>query len=79
MVRKVAASSPKAIAIYCTNLRGAPIVDRLEREVGIPIFDSISVVVWKSLLIAGVDPREVKGWGRLFEDESLTTPKVQHA
>ncbi len=79
MVREVATSSPEAIAIYCTNLRGAPIVDRLEREVGTPIFDSISVVVWKSLLIVGVDPRAIKGWGRLFEDESLTSRKVQHA
>ena len=79
MVREVAADAPEAIAIYCTNLRGAPIVDELEREIGIPIFDSISVVVWKSLLIAGVDPHGVKGWGRLFSDEALTAPKVQHA
>ncbi len=79
MVREIAAAAPEAIAIYCTNLRGAPIVDKLEREIGIPIIDSISVVVWKSLLISGVDPHGVKGWGRLFSDRALTAPKVQHA
>lgn len=79
MVRDVAAAVPEAIAIYCTNLRGAPIVEKLEHELGIPIFDSISVVVWKSLLLAGVDPRGVQGWGRLFNDKALTARTVQHA
>jgi maleate isomerase len=79
MVRDVAADKPQAITTYCTNFRGAPIVDELERDIGIPIFDSISVVVWKSLLLAGVDPRGVMGWGRLFSDETLAAPKVRHA
>ena len=38
----------------------------LEAETGIPIHDSIATVVWKSLQLAGADPRRVKGWGRLF-------------
>jgi len=42
-------------------------VPRLEEETGIPIYDTISTVVWKSLQIAGFDTRTVKGWGRLFE------------
>lgn len=79
MVREVAAESPEAITVYCTNLRGAPTVDGLEQELGIPIFDSISVVVWKSLLLAGVDPRSVEGWGRLFSDETLAAAKVRSA
>jgi maleate isomerase len=66
MVRDVARARPQAIAILCTNLRGAPLVDELEREFGIPIYDSIATVVWKSLKLAGVDPQRVRGWGRLF-------------
>ena len=66
MVREVAAAQPQAITILCTNLRGAPLVDELERELGIPIYDSIATVVWKSLKLAGVDPVRVRGWGRLF-------------
>ncbi len=68
MVREVATARPQAITILCTNLRGAPLVDELERELGIPIYDSIATVVWKSLKLTGVDPRRVRGWGRLFAE-----------
>ncbi|HWZ46702.1 MAG TPA: Asp/Glu/hydantoin racemase [Herbaspirillum sp.] len=68
MVREVAKDKPQAITIFCTNLRGAPLVEELEREIGIPIYDTIATVVWKSLKQAGVDPRRIKGWGSLFRD-----------
>jgi maleate isomerase len=68
MVHEVAESKPDAISIFCTNLRGAPLVEALEQEVGIPIYDTISTVVWKSLLLAGTDPKRVQGWGRLFRE-----------
>jgi maleate isomerase len=42
-------------------------VAALEAETGTPILDSIATAVWKSLALAGVDPREVRGWGRLFD------------
>ena len=66
MVREVAHSRPEAISIICTNLAGAPLVERLEAELEIPIYDSISVVVQRSLELAGVNPALVRGWGRLF-------------
>lgn len=66
MVREVAAENPDAAIIYCTNLRGAGLVDRLENELGLPIYDSVATAVWKSLALAGVAPRRVEGWGRLF-------------
>ena len=68
MAREVARARPQAITIFCTNLRGAPLVDELERELGIPVYDSIATVVWKSLKLAGVDTRRVRGWGRLFRE-----------
>jgi maleate isomerase len=68
MTREVAKTKPQAITIFCTNLRGAPLVAELEAEIGIPIYDTIATVVWKSLRLAGVDTRRVKGWGRLFQD-----------
>ncbi|MDB5839988.1 MAG: Asp/Glu/hydantoin racemase [Herminiimonas sp.] len=68
MVREVAQEKPQAITIFCTNLRGAPLVEELEREIGIPIYDTISTVVWKSLKQAGADTRRIKGWGSLFRD-----------
>jgi len=67
MVRVVAAEGPDAITIFCTNFRGAPVVERLERELGIPIYDTVSVTVWKALVVTGRDPGRVHGWGRLFQ------------
>lgn len=72
MVREVligpAAQRPEAIAILCTNLRGAPLVEAIEDEFGVPVYDSIATVVWKSLQLVGVDTRRVVGWGRLFRE-----------
>ena len=67
MTREVAQSKPDAIAIICTNLKVAPSVAKLERETGIPIYDSIATVVWKCLKLAGVDTRRVTEWGSLFQ------------
>jgi maleate isomerase len=68
MTREVAASKPQAIIVFCTNLRGALIAEQLEREIGIPIYDTVSTAVWSSLRVAGVAPSRVQGWGRLFRE-----------
>jgi maleate isomerase len=68
MIREVAVENPQAITVFCTNLRGAPVADTLEKETGIPIYDTVSTAVWKSMKIAGADPRKVSGWGRLFTE-----------
>jgi maleate isomerase len=68
MVREVARAKPQAITILCTNLRGGPLVERLEEETGIPIYDSVATAVWGSLRLAKADPGRVKGWGRLFRE-----------
>lgn len=67
MTREVAKDRPDAITIICTNLRIAPSVAKLERETGIPIYDTIATVVWKCLRLAGVDTRRVTEWGSLFQ------------
>ena len=66
MTREVAAARPDAIAIVCTNMRGAPLAEELEAQLGIPVYDTVSTTVWKSLKVAGVETGRVKGWGRLF-------------
>lgn len=68
MVRAVAQAKPQAVTIFCTNMKGAPLAEPLERELGIPIYDSVSLAVWASLRMAGVDPARVQGWGSLFRD-----------
>jgi maleate isomerase len=66
LIREVAADKPEAIAVLCSNMRGAPLVSELEAEFDIPIHDSVAVTVWKTLKLAGVDPSRVQGWGRVF-------------
>jgi maleate isomerase len=68
MIREVAKDKPEAIVVLCTNFRGAPLVEEIEREIGIPVYDSVSATVWKSLLMTGHDPARIKGWGRLFQE-----------
>ncbi|MEJ0074526.1 MAG: aspartate/glutamate racemase family protein [Alphaproteobacteria bacterium] len=66
MTAEVAAAKPDAIAIVCTNMRGAPLAEELEADHGIPIYDTVSTTVWKSLKIAGIDTQRIKGWGTIF-------------
>ena len=68
MIRAVAKEKPQAITVFCTNLRGAPVAEALEKETGIPVYDTVSTAVWKSMKIAGADPKRVKRWGRLFTE-----------
>lgn len=66
LVRDVARARPQAVVVLCTNMRGAPVVEALERELGILVLDSVATALWGSLRRAGVDARRVRGWGRLF-------------
>lgn len=66
LLRRVGSRHPDAMTVMCTNLRAAPLVDRLEQDLNIPIYDSVAVVVWKALQILGHPAGTVKGWGRLF-------------
>ena len=74
MIHEVAAARPQAILVLCTNLRAAPIVDGLERALGLPLLDSVATAVWGALNLAGVRPQRVKGWGRLFDGFPAEAP-----
>jgi maleate isomerase len=68
MCREVAAAKPDAITVFCTNLRGAPVVAALEQELGIPIYDTVATAVWAAMRQAGTRPSRIEGWGRLFQE-----------
>ena len=70
MIREVAQAKPDAITTFCTGLRAVPLVEELERELGIPIYDTIATVAWNSLRIVGADVSRIKYWGRLFREVS---------
>jgi maleate isomerase len=66
MIRAVADLRPDVILVLCTNLRAAQLVDGLEREMGVPIIDSLAAAVWGALRIAGFPAERIGGWGKLF-------------
>jgi maleate isomerase len=68
MIRDVVHEGCDAVAIFCTNMRGAFLAPVLEPELGFPIYDSVAVTLWKCLAVVGVDPSRVVGFGRLFHD-----------
>lgn len=67
MCRSVAAQGCDAIAIVCTNMRGARVAARLEREIDIPVLDSVAVTLWASLRTAGAPRAPYAAWGHLFK------------
>ncbi|KFC73084.1 Maleate isomerase [Bosea sp. LC85] len=67
LVREVVREGCDAVAIVCTNMRGAAVAAAVERDLGTPVYDSIATTLWKSLSVTGVDTRRVQGWGGVFE------------
>jgi len=67
LMREVAAEGPQAITTFCTNLRAAPMAQRVEEELGIPLLDTVSTTVWGMLRAAGIPSANITGWGRLFQ------------
>jgi maleate isomerase len=66
MCREVAGAHPDAIAIVCTNMRGALVAAALEAELGITILDSVAVALWGSLQRAGLSSAKLTPFGRVF-------------
>ena len=69
MAHEVAEARPQCLTTFCTNLRAAQLAPTLEAALGLPVYDTVSTAVWKSLRLCGVDTRRVKGWGSLFDEE----------
>jgi maleate isomerase len=67
MTRAVAAEGCDAIVILCTNMDGAGMAEALERELNVLILDSVAVTLWRTMSLAGADPRALSGWGRVFQ------------
>lgn len=74
MCRDVAAAKPEAIAIVCTNMRGPLIAPQLERELGIPVLDSVAFTLWGCLEATGIDMLPLRGFGRMFACRPAPVP-----
>ena len=67
LMREVAPHEPQAITTFCTNLRAAPLAQQVERELGVPLLDTVSTTVWGMLRMAGVPTAQLAGWGEMFQ------------
>lgn len=66
MIRSVASKGCDAIAILCTNMRGAAVARRLEREIGLPILDSVAVALWTALDATSTSKHMLAAWGEAY-------------
>ena len=71
LIEEVAREGCDAIAVVCTNMRGAAAAEPIERKYHVPVLDSIAVTLWACLASTGVDPSCIQGWGSLFTNPAL--------
>jgi maleate isomerase len=65
-IHEVARARPDAVAVLCTNLRGAQVAEALETELALPVLDSVVVGLWGVLGLVGLEPPS-RGFGRLAD------------
>ena len=68
MVREVIdVGEVQAVTTFCTNLIAAQRVRLWEEKYDVPVFDTVTTVVWDMLRELGVDVSRVEGWGMIFK------------
>jgi maleate isomerase len=78
LIEEVVREGCDAVVVLCTNMRGTGAAERLERKLGVGVFDSIAVTLWACLIATGVDPSVVRGWGSLFANSRLLPATFAH-
>jgi len=67
LVDEVVQGGPDAVTTFCTNLVAAQRVELWEKKYRVPVFDTVTTVVWDMLRESGVDATELRGWGMIFK------------
>jgi maleate isomerase len=57
-------------------MRGPLIAPQLERELGIPVLDSVAFTLWGCLDATGADMQPLRKLGRMFGHRTLAAPVV---
>jgi maleate isomerase len=65
--RRIACPEAQAIAFLCTNWQSMAIIDRLERDTGLPVLTSTQFSVWAALKTIGYAGK-IEGYGRLLRE-----------
>ncbi len=71
MIRQVSGARPQAVLTLCTNFLAAWVVDAMERETGLPVYDSTLAGVAAGLALCGQDLRQGAPWGRMFAEGGI--------
>jgi maleate isomerase len=79
LCEEVVREGSDAVVVLCTNMRGAGVAERLERKLGVGVFDSIAVTLWACLVATGVDPSIIRGWGSLFTNPHLLSSRIRRS
>ena len=72
MCEDVAPAQPEAIAVVCTNMRGALVGAEIERRLGIPVYDSVSFTLWGCLRALDLPMDALAGFGSMFSASGQT-------
>ena len=71
LIEEVVREGCDAVAVVCTNMRGAAAAEPIERKHKVTVLDSIAVTLWACLVSTSVDPSRIRGWGSLFTNPAL--------
>lgn len=67
LVGEVVSEEVDAVTTFCTNLIAAQRVAFWEDEYGVPVFDTVTTVIWGMLKMCDVDAKKLEGWGMIFQ------------
>lgn len=65
--RRIACPEAQAVAFLCTNWQSMAIIDRLERDIALPVLSSTQFSLWAALMTIGYEGR-IEGYGRLLRE-----------
>ena len=67
MVQDVIEAGSEAVAIVCTNMRGARLAPILEAKFGVPVIDSVAVTLKACMDYLELSTAMLSGWGSIFD------------
>jgi maleate isomerase len=67
LVEEVVSAKVDAVTTFCTNLTAAHRVEFWEAKHGVPVFDTVTTVVWDMLRVCGVEICNIEGWGKILK------------
>lgn len=66
LAKEVYIQETQGIFISCTNFRTIEVIERLEKELKVPVISSNTATLWAMMKKAGSE-RKIEGYGRLFQ------------